>query len=80
MQQCEKEHRIYSVHQRAVEALATNPHLRQRKLSLRTRGDRVTVEGTVNSYFEKQVAQESLKHIPGVNWIENQLHVSCKLG
>ena len=60
-----------SLHQLAVETLVNNPHLRQRRLSLKTVGERVVIQGTVNSFFEKQMAQESLKQVPGIKAIDN---------
>jgi len=37
---------------------------------------RVTINGTVQSFFEKQMAQEALRNISGIESIENQLEVS----
>jgi osmotically-inducible protein OsmY len=65
-----------AIHQQAIDTLVNNPHLRQRRLSLKTVGERVVLKGTVNSFFEKQIAQESLKQVPGIKGIDNQLEVS----
>lgn len=67
--------RTFEIHKQAVDAIARNPHLRQRRVSLRTQGDAVTLCGQVQSFYEKQMAQESLRDIPGINCIENQLEV-----
>jgi osmotically-inducible protein OsmY len=37
---------------------------------------RVTIHGTVQTFFEKQMAQEALRNINGIESIENQLKVT----
>jgi len=37
---------------------------------------RLTIQGSVQSFFEKQIAQEALRKIDGVTSIENQLEVT----
>ena len=56
-------------------AIRENPHLQRRTLHLETQGGRVTLRGVVNSYYQKQMAQESLRRVDGVEQIENQLEV-----
>jgi osmotically-inducible protein OsmY len=65
----------FAIHEQAVEAIARNPHLRQRRVSLRTHSGAVTLCGQVQSFYEKQMAQESLRDIPGIKRIENRLEV-----
>lgn len=60
---------------RIDEAIATNPYLQGRKLRFETIGSRVTLHGQVNTYFQKQMAQELLKHVEGVEEIDNSLEV-----
>lgn len=60
---------------RAQVALEQNPHLPRRLVQLETQDGRVILKGTVKSYFQKQMAQESLRRIEGVEEIENQLQV-----
>jgi osmotically-inducible protein OsmY len=60
---------------RAMSALINNPHLSRRQLRLEARQGRVTVRGIVRSFFQKQMAQESLRRVEGVCHIENQLEV-----
>ena len=43
--------------------------------SFEHRGRRVTVRGTVESYYQKQLAQETLRRIDGIDEIENHLSV-----
>ena len=55
--------------------LSNNPYLAQRKLKLETERGRVILRGVVNSFFQKQMAQEALRHVEGVEKIENYLEV-----
>ncbi|MGY8767560.1 MAG: BON domain-containing protein [Pirellulales bacterium] len=57
-------------------ALSTNPYLSSRQLRFENKEGRLVLKGTVDSYFQKQMAQESLRQIDGVNEIENQLEVA----
>lgn len=52
-----------------------HPHLKQREVRLETAQGRVRLTGSVKSYFEKQMAQEALRNVEGVETIENQLTV-----
>ena len=38
-------------------------------------GDRVTIRGEVNSFFQKQMATEALRKLQGIEEIDNQLIV-----
>jgi osmotically-inducible protein OsmY len=51
------------------------PHLKHRQLHIKSDQGRVIIKGTVTSFFEKQMAQETLRKIDGVESIENQLEV-----
>jgi osmotically-inducible protein OsmY len=57
-------------------AISTNPYLAGRKLRYEAESGRVVLQGTVSTYFQKQMAQEALRRIDGVVEIENQLEVS----
>ncbi len=57
-------------------AVTRSPHLRQRNVVVFADRGCVTLEGVVASYFEKQMAQEALRNIEGINQIDNQLEVS----
>jgi osmotically-inducible protein OsmY len=61
---------------RVSTALERNPYLANRKLRFETQQGRVTLRGVVNTYFQKQMAQESLRHIEGVAEIANELEVA----
>ena len=62
------EHRVHS-------ALEQNPHVPSRTLRFEAAEGRVTLRGTVGTYFQKQMAQEALRHIAGVQEIANELEV-----
>jgi hypothetical protein len=56
-------------------AVEADPRLARRNLQFEHRGRRVTVQGTVESYYQKQLAQETLRRIDGIDEIENHLSV-----
>ena len=55
--------------------LEQNPHLSTRTLRCEAAEGHVVLRGTVRSYYQKQMAQEMLKTVDGVDTIENQLEV-----
>ena len=57
-------------------AVVHNPHLNHRRMHIKNDSGRVTIHGTVQSFFEKQMAQEALRNINGIESIENQLKVT----
>lgn len=61
---------------RVSHALKESPYLVRRKLRFETAGGRVILHGTVNSYFQKQMAQEALRSVEGVAEIHNELEVA----
>ena len=60
---------------RAQIALKQNPHLSRGNVQLAAEQGRVILSGVVNTYFQKQMAQEALRRIEGIESIENQLQV-----
>jgi osmotically-inducible protein OsmY len=58
-------------------ALERNPHLLGRTLRFETESGRVTLRGTVRTYFQKQMAQEALRRVEGVDEIYNELEVAA---
>jgi osmotically-inducible protein OsmY len=56
-------------------AVHAEPHLARRNLQFEHCGSRVTVRGTVESYYQKQLAQETLRRIDGIDEIENYVSV-----
>jgi len=59
-------------------AILTNPYLAGRKLRFEAepQAGRVVLQGTVGTFYQKQMAQEALRRIDGVREIENQLEVT----
>jgi len=62
---------------RVLSALERNPYLtHHRTLRFETQQGRVTLRGVVNTYFQKQMAQEAIRHVEGVAEIANELEVA----
>jgi osmotically-inducible protein OsmY len=59
-----------------LNAIQKNPHLSRRNPRFETEQGRVVLRGVVNSYYQKQMAQEALRRVEGVDRIENQLEVN----
>jgi osmotically-inducible protein OsmY len=57
-------------------AIERSPHLKRRDLRFETHEGRVVLRGTVSSYYQKQMAQETLRRLKGVDHIENHLEVN----
>jgi osmotically-inducible protein OsmY len=53
-----------------------NPYFAARRVRVATKNDCVIVEGTVSTYFQKQMAQEILLRIDGIGRIDNRLQVA----
>ena len=60
---------------RVDQAIQTNPYINGRTLRFETEGNRVVLQGSVKSYFQKQMAQEAVRKVEGVEQIENCLEV-----
>ena len=56
-------------------ALARSFHFAGRGIRVEFDGEAVVLRGTVRSYYQKQVAQESVRSIEGVRRIRNELEV-----
>ena len=62
--------------QEIAQAIDANPHLGRRRVKIRTDLGHVVLQGKVNSFFEKQMAQEALRNIEGIERIDNELEVA----
>ena len=60
---------------RVFTALERNPYVARRSLRFETSDGCVTLQGVVHTYFQKQMAQEAIRHVDGVNEIANELEV-----
>jgi osmotically-inducible protein OsmY len=56
-------------------ALSASPHVPRHRVRLEHRDGRVVVRGRVASYYQKQMTQEALLRVEGVEQLENQLEV-----
>ncbi len=56
-------------------ALERNPFVPQRDLRFEMQEGHVTLRGVVRSYYQKQMAQESLRGLEGIHEISNELEV-----
>jgi osmotically-inducible protein OsmY len=65
-----------NLNEQVSSAIETSPYLLGRKLRFETAEGRVTLQGTVGSFYQKQMAQELVRHIDGVREIENQIEVT----
>ena len=52
-----------------------HPHLNRSGIQVRADGNRVELSGKVRSFFEKQMAQEAIRGIDGIELIKNDLEV-----
>ena len=57
-------------------ALNDSPYLPSRQLQVEATEGHVRIEGTVSSFFQKQMAQEIVLRLDGVERVENQLQVN----
>ncbi len=58
------------------EALLSNPHVPSREVRVEAADGRVVLKGHVRSFFQKQMAQEAIRQVHGVERIENLLEVN----
>lgn len=70
---------VASLIDRIDHALSLNPHLAGRNLTIEANQGRIRLQGIVNSYYQKQMAQETVRSIEGVNAVENLLEVCWTL-
>ena len=61
--------------QRLDSAIKGNPHLSGHQVFCSEEGGTVILQGRVRSYYQKQMAQEALRKLEGVERIVNDLEV-----
>lgn len=61
------------------QTIQKHPHLKRRRVHFETQQGRVVLRGTVSSYYHKQLAQEAVRGLEGVDSIENRLEVDWSL-
>jgi len=57
-------------------ALASSPYVVGGRVRIEAGGGRVRLHGDVGTFFEKQMAQEVVRRIDGVEQVENLLQVA----
>ena len=57
--------------------LANHPLMKGKNVRIQQEKRRVILEGDVDSYYDKQMLQEVVRRIEGVEEIENRLLVEC---
>jgi osmotically-inducible protein OsmY len=62
--------------ERIHRALSTNPFVPSRQVRVEAADGRVTLKGNVGSFFQKQMAQEAVRRVDGVQAIDNLLQVT----
>jgi osmotically-inducible protein OsmY len=67
--------RAHSLGDLICHALQRQPHLVGRNVRYELRNEDVVLRGCVRTYFQKQMAQETLRNIPGIGRIVNDLEV-----
>ena len=61
---------------RVATALESSPHVPTGQVRVEMRAGNVVLKGHVDSFFQKQMAQEAIRRLDGVETIENLLQVS----
>jgi osmotically-inducible protein OsmY len=64
------------IEQQIEQAILRSPYFDGRTLRFETCDGNVVLHGVVKTFFQKQIAQETVRQIHGVNRIENQLVVT----
>jgi osmotically-inducible protein OsmY len=62
--------------ERVEGAIHTSPHFLGRRIRSETDGSRVILQGIVASYYQKQMAQEIVRRVDGVEAIDNHIEVA----
>ena len=62
--------------QRLHSELAGNPYVGRRNLRFEASDGRVVLRGTVRTFYEKQMAQEVVRRIDGVEEVDNRVEVN----
>lgn len=65
----------HELRQRVDSAIKGNPHLTRHRVFCQEESGIVVLHGRVGSFFQKQMAQETLKRLDGVEKVINELQV-----
>jgi osmotically-inducible protein OsmY len=64
------------LHELVESALSTSPFVPRRGLDFEASEGSVTLRGRVGTFFQKQMAQEAVRRVDGVERVENHLEVN----
>lgn len=67
---------VEPLNDRVQTAIASSPHFKGKQLRFESQQGRIVLRGKVKTYFEKQMAQEAIRRIEGVEEIHNDLEVT----
>lgn len=67
--------RHFDLSSRVHNALHRGPHFFTVNVRAELQDDEVVLTGTVGSYYQKQLAQESVRKVPGIGRVRNELTV-----
>ena len=68
-------HDAHDLQYRVHFVLSNDPFIRGKDVCCEVMDEDVTLKGSVRSYYQKQMAQESLRNVPGIRRILNELSV-----
>ena len=68
-------HSAEELRQRIHLTLSLDPHVGSRQVNFKLINRDVLLTGTVKTYYQKQMAQESLRRVEGIGGVVNQLEV-----
>lgn len=66
----------HSLRELAHKAIAENPYFFGQNISVDVRGEDVILDGSVSTYYQKQLAQEMMFEIDGVHSVQNEIEVA----
>lgn len=60
---------------RVEDVLLASPHIPRHRVQIENRAGHIVVRGAVDSFYQKQMTQETILRVEGVERLENQLEV-----
>ena len=69
---------VITLHEQVKCVLDRSPYISQNQVQIEASAGRVRLEGTVGTFYQKQMAQELARRVDGVERVENQLQVNWR--
>ena len=66
---------LSTLEEKVLDAINGSPYLAHGNVRCETQEGRVVLRGEVDTFFQKQMAQEVIRHVRGIELIENELEV-----